>query len=208
MGSMTDVGIDDNFIKQARDKITPGTSALFLYTDKVVQDKVLAEFKAMPGNPELMQSNLSGEQEAKLREAFGEEAEAARRRLLRPAPDGGPSLCVSVPGRDAPGAPPCGERPSARATNWQRIVRVTALAAALVIFGNAKSWWDLVVLGTTAAGSTFGIGAGIALVLAILVGTLALRTDFGALGLAGGSVRASLHTGLGLVERRRWWVQC
>ena len=40
-----------------------------------------------------------------------------------------------------------------------------ALAAALVLFGNAKSWWDLVVLGTTAAGSTFGVGTGIALVL-------------------------------------------
>jgi uncharacterized membrane protein len=73
MGAMTDVGIDDNFIKQARDKITPGTSALFLYTGNVVQDKVLAEFKALPGNPELIQSNLSNEQAARLRDAFGEE---------------------------------------------------------------------------------------------------------------------------------------
>jgi len=76
MGAMTDVGIDDNFIKQARDKITPGTSALFLLTANVVQDKVATEFRALPGNPELMQSNLSAEQEAKLREAFGEEPES------------------------------------------------------------------------------------------------------------------------------------
>jgi len=76
MGAMTDVGIDDNFIKQARATITPGTSALFLLTANVVQDKVAAEFKALPGNPELMQSNLSAEQEAKLREAFGEEVES------------------------------------------------------------------------------------------------------------------------------------
>jgi uncharacterized membrane protein len=75
MGSMTDVGINDDFIKQVRQKITPGTSALFLYTGRVVTDRVIDEFKKLPGNPELLQSNLSSEQEAKLREAFGEEEE-------------------------------------------------------------------------------------------------------------------------------------
>jgi len=77
-----------------------------------------------------------------------------------------------------------------------RTARVTALIAALVIYGNAKSWWDLVVLQTSAAGSTFGIGAGIALVLAILAGALVVRTDFAGLGLAGGSVRSSLRMGM------------
>jgi membrane protease YdiL (CAAX protease family) len=76
--------------------------------------------------------------------------------------------------------------------------RAAALIAALVIYGNAKSWWDLVVLQTTAAGSTFGVGAGIALVLAILTGALLLRTDFAGLGLAGGSVRTSLGIGIRL----------
>ena len=47
---------------------------------------------------------------------------------------------------------------------------------------------------TTAPGSTFGIGAGIALVLAILVIWYLARTDF-ALGLAGGSWRSSLRPG-------------
>jgi membrane protease YdiL (CAAX protease family) len=74
--------------------------------------------------------------------------------------------------------------------------RVVALIAALVIFGNAKAWWDLVALQTTAAGSTFGIGAGIALVLAILVISCFARVDPAALGLAGGSWRASLRLGL------------
>jgi uncharacterized membrane protein len=73
MGAMTDVGIDDNFIKQVRDKITPGTSALFLYTQNVVQDRVADAFKAERGHVELIESNLSKEQEAKLRETFGEE---------------------------------------------------------------------------------------------------------------------------------------
>jgi uncharacterized membrane protein len=75
--TLTDVGIDDNFIKQARDKVTPGTSALFLYTGNVVQDRVAAEFKELPGHPELIQSNLSNEQEARLREAFAEEPVSA-----------------------------------------------------------------------------------------------------------------------------------
>src|SRR5512139_786629 len=29
-GALTDVGIDDNFIKRVRDQVTPGTSALFV----------------------------------------------------------------------------------------------------------------------------------------------------------------------------------
>lgn len=73
MGAMTDVGIDDNFIKSARDKITPGTSALFVYTANAVTDRVLEEFKDVRGHVELIQSNLSKDQEDKLREAFGEE---------------------------------------------------------------------------------------------------------------------------------------
>jgi uncharacterized membrane protein len=65
-GSLTDVGIDDDFIKSARDQITPGTSALFLMSSDAVTDKVKEAFKDT--KPELIQSNLSNEQEAALRE--------------------------------------------------------------------------------------------------------------------------------------------
>jgi hypothetical protein len=68
--------------------------------------------------------------------------------------------------------------------------------AALIIFGNLKAWWDLVVLQTSAAGSTFGVGAGIAMVLAILVGGILVRTDFSALGLGGGAWQSSLRLGV------------
>ena len=68
-GSLTDVGIDDSFIKSARDKITPGTSALFLMSSDAVTDKVKAAFEeGGEFKPELIQSNLSNEQEAALRE--------------------------------------------------------------------------------------------------------------------------------------------
>ena len=58
-----------SIIKSARDKITPGTSALFLMSSDVVTDKVKAAFEeGGEFKPELIQSNLSNEQEAALRE--------------------------------------------------------------------------------------------------------------------------------------------
>ena len=71
-GSLADVGIDDDFIKSARDKITPGTSALFLMSSDAVQDKVKAAVDQTGLKPELIQSNLSAEQEAALREMIAE----------------------------------------------------------------------------------------------------------------------------------------
>jgi uncharacterized membrane protein len=70
-GAMTDVGIDDDFIKSVRDKVTPGTSALFLLSDAAVQDKVLPALAPM--HPELITTNLSTEDEEKLRAAFAED---------------------------------------------------------------------------------------------------------------------------------------
>ena len=71
MGSMSDVGIDDDFIRKVRDEVTPGTSALFVMSGNVVADRVLAEFKDTGAH--LASSNLSSEQEAKLREVFAED---------------------------------------------------------------------------------------------------------------------------------------
>src|SRR6476660_8691909 len=45
-GAFVDVGIDDNFIKQARSQITPGTSALFLLTEGAVGDRVQEAIKS------------------------------------------------------------------------------------------------------------------------------------------------------------------
>ena len=69
-GSLSDVGIDDDFIKRARDEITPGTSALFLMSSGAVVDKVRDAFRSQQA--ELVSTNLSDEQERKLREVFGE----------------------------------------------------------------------------------------------------------------------------------------
>lgn len=70
-GSMTDVGINDNFIKSVRSKVTEGTSALFLMTSDAVKDRVFEAMKEF--DFELIASNLSKEEEEKLRMAFEEE---------------------------------------------------------------------------------------------------------------------------------------
>lgn len=69
-GHFSDYGINDDFVKDVRDKVTEGTSALFLMTEEVTLDKVEEAFQGE--DMELIQSNLSNEQEAKLREHFGD----------------------------------------------------------------------------------------------------------------------------------------
>jgi uncharacterized membrane protein len=66
-----DFGINNDFIGSVREQVTEGTSALFLLTGNVTLDKVEEELKGQIGT--LIKSNLTHEQEAKLREGFGEE---------------------------------------------------------------------------------------------------------------------------------------
>jgi uncharacterized membrane protein len=69
-GSLTDVGIDDRFIHQMRDEIKPGTSALFVLSSDAVIDKVKEAFEGQP--MVLVETNLSHEEEDKLRGVFSE----------------------------------------------------------------------------------------------------------------------------------------
>jgi uncharacterized membrane protein len=66
-----DVGIDDKFIDSVKQRVTPGTSALFLLSSDAVTDRVKGTFTDL--SPELIASNLSADQEAKLREVFTED---------------------------------------------------------------------------------------------------------------------------------------
>ena len=72
-GKFSDYGIDDDFIKSVGQKVTEGTSALFLMTSGAVMDKVSDAIKAKGWNFEIISTNLSKEQEAQLREDFGAE---------------------------------------------------------------------------------------------------------------------------------------
>lgn len=69
-GALTDVGIDDGFINSVREQVTPGTSALFLLSSNAVLDKVHDALATTGVHGELIQSNLTNEQEAALREVF------------------------------------------------------------------------------------------------------------------------------------------
>jgi uncharacterized membrane protein len=67
-GHYSDYGIDDKFIKEVQTEVTEGTSALFLLTSDATVDKVESAFEGT--KMELIRSNLSSEQEAKLLEDF------------------------------------------------------------------------------------------------------------------------------------------
>ena len=69
-GSLADAGIDDDFINRVRERVTPGTSALFLLSSDAVLDKIREAFASH--EPELLFTNLSTEDENRLRDAFTE----------------------------------------------------------------------------------------------------------------------------------------
>jgi uncharacterized membrane protein len=68
-GKFADYGIDDKFINEVRDQVTPGTSALFLMSSGGVVDRIAEAFKDT--QMELIQTNLSTEQENELKATFG-----------------------------------------------------------------------------------------------------------------------------------------
>jgi uncharacterized membrane protein len=67
-GSFADFGIDDDFIAQIKKQVTPGTSALFLLSTAGVRDRLSEAFAGT--EVELLHTNFTEEEEARLREAF------------------------------------------------------------------------------------------------------------------------------------------
>jgi uncharacterized membrane protein len=68
-GKLSDVGIDDDFIKQVGSAIHPGEAALFLLTRDEVADRVIPALKQYQF--EVIQTSLSQENEAQLHEMLG-----------------------------------------------------------------------------------------------------------------------------------------
>lgn len=67
-GALTDIGIDDNFIREVGNTIEPGTSALFILVRKSTPDKVLEDLHKFEGK--VLRTSLSKEDEAKLQAAL------------------------------------------------------------------------------------------------------------------------------------------
>ncbi|HIK25193.1 MAG: DUF1269 domain-containing protein [Thermosynechococcus sp. Uc] len=67
-GKFTDIGIDDNFIKELGQTISPGSSAIFTLVRQATPDKVIEEIAPFGGK--VLRTSLSKEDEAKLQEAL------------------------------------------------------------------------------------------------------------------------------------------
>ncbi|MHC1713712.1 MAG: DUF1269 domain-containing protein [Solidesulfovibrio sp.] len=67
-GALSDVGIDDDFMKKLAETLTPGSSVLFVLIRKMTADKVLDELKGTGGK--ILQTSLSHEDEGKLQVAL------------------------------------------------------------------------------------------------------------------------------------------
>jgi len=67
-GALTDVGIDDKFMKELAETMKPGSSTLFVLVRKATPDKVLDELKGTGGK--VLRTSLSHEDEAKLQAAL------------------------------------------------------------------------------------------------------------------------------------------
>lgn len=69
-GALSDVGINDDFMKRLAEKLTPGSSALFVLVDSDLTDKVLDELRGTGGT--VLQSSLSHEDQDKLQAALND----------------------------------------------------------------------------------------------------------------------------------------
>jgi uncharacterized membrane protein len=67
-GSVMDFGVNDDFVKKLAETIPNNSSALFVLVRDVTMDKVVDEIR--PWNPRVLNTSLTGEQEAKLVEAL------------------------------------------------------------------------------------------------------------------------------------------
>lgn len=70
-GLFSDIGINDDFIKQTGEAIQPGTSALFLLVQNATVDKLAERAKEQGVEFDLISTSLSNVAEEQLREAFG-----------------------------------------------------------------------------------------------------------------------------------------
>lgn len=69
IGKHEDLGVDHEFINGVKEKVTEGTSALFLLSSGAVADRIRQRFAGT--HMELIESNLSADDESALRERLG-----------------------------------------------------------------------------------------------------------------------------------------
>jgi uncharacterized membrane protein len=73
-GKLTDVGINDQFMKDAAQALQPGSAGLFLLIRKMTADKVLEDLRGVGGT--VMRTSFDHTKEAALREALADHTAA------------------------------------------------------------------------------------------------------------------------------------
>jgi uncharacterized membrane protein len=74
-GKMTDLGVDDNFVKELGARLEPGAAALIVLGSTDARDKLIERVKPYGGD--VIQTSLSTEEEEHLRAALGQGAAVA-----------------------------------------------------------------------------------------------------------------------------------
>ncbi|SIQ34682.1 Uncharacterized membrane protein [Paracoccus thiocyanatus] len=69
-GRLSDIGINDDFIRELGRSVPPGGSAVFILVRKMTADKVLARLEGFHLKGRVMQTSLPEAEEERLREAF------------------------------------------------------------------------------------------------------------------------------------------
>ncbi len=69
-GAMTDIGINNDFMKGLADSFKPGCSALFVLVRKATGDKVLEGLSEFTGEGKVLQTSLSKDKEDELRKVI------------------------------------------------------------------------------------------------------------------------------------------
>lgn len=72
-GKLGDIGVDDDFIKEVREAIEPGNSALFLLTREGNLERIKEELSDFEYDFEIIHTNLAPEDDERLRETFAAE---------------------------------------------------------------------------------------------------------------------------------------
>jgi uncharacterized membrane protein len=67
-GALTDVGVDDSFLKELGEKLEPGSAALIVLVQSVTPDKVLERIQPYGGH--VLQSSLTNDAEERLQAAL------------------------------------------------------------------------------------------------------------------------------------------
>lgn len=75
-GALSDVGINDDFMKNLASSLKPGSSALFVLVDSQITDKVMAELQGTGGK--IIQTSLSTIDQEKLQKVLDETRSTAQ----------------------------------------------------------------------------------------------------------------------------------